>query len=140
MTSTQITVPALARALEKRGYETLTPVQSAILAPELRDADLMVSAQTRSGKTVAFGLALAPTLLGKSDRFEQARDPLALIIAPTRELAMQVTAEIRWLFAEAGGVVVLVDRRSVGSAHRDAHECEADQEEVACSWICSFYR
>ena len=105
MTSTQITVPALARALEKRGYETLTPVQSAILAPELRDADLMVSAQTGSGKTVAFGLALAATLLGKNERFEQARDPLALIIAPTRELAMQVTAEIRWLYAEAGGVV-----------------------------------
>lgn len=105
MPSSEITVPALARALEKRGYETLTPVQSAILAPELRDADLMVSAQTGSGKTVAFGLALAPTLLGKLDRFEQARDPLALVIAPTRELAMQVKAEIQWLYAEAGGIV-----------------------------------
>jgi ATP-dependent RNA helicase DeaD len=105
MPLSKITVPALARAIEKRGYETLTPVQSAILAPELRDADLMVSAQTGSGKTVAFGLALARSLLGKLDRFEQARDPLALIIAPTRELAMQVTAEIRWLYAEAGGVV-----------------------------------
>lgn len=105
MPLSQITVPALARAIEKRGYETLTPVQSAILAGDLRDADLMVSAQTGSGKTVAFGLALAHTLLGKQDRFDKARDPLALIIAPTRELAMQVKAEIQWLYAEAGGVV-----------------------------------
>ncbi|MBL8545662.1 MAG: DEAD/DEAH box helicase [Hyphomonadaceae bacterium] len=105
MPLSNITVPALARAIEKRGYETLTPVQSAILASELRDADLLVSAQTGSGKTVAFGLALAHTLLGGKDRFEQARDPLALIIAPTRELAMQVKAEIQWLYAEAGGVV-----------------------------------
>ncbi|MCX7359775.1 MAG: DEAD/DEAH box helicase [Alphaproteobacteria bacterium] len=105
MPLSQITVPALARAIEKRGYETLTPVQSAILAGELRDADLMVSAQTGSGKTVAFGLALAHTLLGGQDKFDKARDPLALIIAPTRELAMQVKAEIQWLYAEAGGVV-----------------------------------
>jgi ATP-dependent RNA helicase DeaD len=105
MPLSQITVPALARAIEKRGYETLTPVQSAILAGELRDADLLVSAQTGSGKTVAFGLALAHTLLEGKDRFDQARDPLALIIAPTRELAMQVKAEIQWLYAEAGGVV-----------------------------------
>lgn len=105
MPISEITVPALARAIEKRGYETLTPVQSAILAGELRDADLMVSAQTGSGKTVAFGLALAHTLLGGQDKFEKARDPLALIIAPTRELAMQVKAEIQWLYAEAGGVV-----------------------------------
>ncbi|MEQ1820527.1 MAG: DEAD/DEAH box helicase [Terricaulis sp.] len=105
MPLSKITVPTLARAIEKRGYETLTPVQSAILAGELRDADLMVSAQTGSGKTVAFGLALAHTLLGGQDRFEKARDPLALIIAPTRELAMQVKAEIQWLYAEAGGVV-----------------------------------
>ncbi|MEZ5962083.1 MAG: DEAD/DEAH box helicase, partial [Hyphomonadaceae bacterium] len=105
MSLSQITVPALARALEKRGYASLTPVQSAILADSLRDADLLVSAQTGSGKTVAFGLALAHTLLGGRDRFEQARDPLALIIAPTRELAMQVKAEIQWLYAEAGSVV-----------------------------------
>jgi ATP-dependent RNA helicase DeaD len=105
MPLSQITVPALARALEKRGYDTLTPVQSAILAPELGEADLIVSAQTGSGKTVAFGLALAASLLGKRERFEAPAAPLALIIAPTRELAMQVKAEIQWLYAEAGGVV-----------------------------------
>jgi ATP-dependent RNA helicase DeaD len=105
MPLTKIMAPALARALEKRRYDTLTPVQSAILAPELGDTDLIVSAQTGSGKTVAFGLALAASLLGKRDRFGAPGAPLALIIAPTRELAMQVKAEIQWLYAEAGGVV-----------------------------------
>jgi ATP-dependent RNA helicase DeaD len=55
----QNVVPALARAISKRGYETLTPVQEAVLAPHLQVADLIVSAQTGSGKTVAFGLNLA---------------------------------------------------------------------------------
>ena len=56
-------VPAMAKALDKRGYEELTPVQKAVIDPKLADADALVSAQTGSGKTVAFGLALAPTLL-----------------------------------------------------------------------------
>jgi ATP-dependent RNA helicase DeaD len=60
-------VPALGRALSKRGFDALTPVQEAVLAPELTAADLLVSAQTGSGKTVAFGLALAPALLGGED-------------------------------------------------------------------------
>ena len=59
---------ALGQALAKRGYTDLTPVQTAILAPELTEADVLVSAQTGSGKTVAFGLALAPTLLGGEAR------------------------------------------------------------------------
>lgn len=60
--------PAIAEALAKRGYETLTPVQQAMLDPALGTADALVSAQTGSGKTVAFGLALAPTLIGSADR------------------------------------------------------------------------
>ena len=77
-------VPALAQALTKRGYEALTPVQEAILAPELTSADILVSAQTGSGKTVAFGMSMAPDLLGDSDRFARAPAPLALVVAPTR--------------------------------------------------------
>ena len=69
-------------------------------------ADLLVSAQTGSGKTVAFGLAMAATLLGDAENFERAAEPLALIIAPTRELAMQVHAELSWLYAEAGARVI----------------------------------
>ncbi|NKC03375.1 DEAD/DEAH box helicase [Ochrobactrum haematophilum] len=47
--------PALSGALAARGYNTLTAVQNAVLAPETLDSDLLVSAQTGSGKTVAFG-------------------------------------------------------------------------------------
>ena len=65
-------VPAIAKALAKRGYETLTPVQKAMLDPALITADALVSAQTGSGKTVAFGLAMAPTLLGDAERFRWA--------------------------------------------------------------------
>ncbi|SEL01629.1 ATP-dependent RNA helicase DeaD [Roseovarius azorensis] len=95
-------LPALSNALAARGYETLTPVQEAVTDPALNDADLLVSAQTGSGKTVGFGLAIAPTLLDGADRLPPAAAPLALIVAPTRELAMQVMRELSWLYAEAG--------------------------------------
>ena len=61
MTNFEGVVPALSQALDKRGYTVLTPVQKAMLAPELKDADTLVSAQTGSGKTVAFGISFAPT-------------------------------------------------------------------------------
>lgn len=96
----------LARALAARGYAEPTPVQAAILAPGTAGRDLLVSAQTGSGKTVAFGLAIAPDLLGAAERLAPPRHPLALVIAPTRELALQVQAELAWLYAEAGGRVI----------------------------------
>ena len=91
---------ALASALSKKGYETLTQVQDAVLEPELQDQDLLVSAQTGSGKTVAFGLTMASTLLGEREAFVRADAPLALCIAPTRELAMQVKRELDWLYKD----------------------------------------
>ncbi|WP_374276065.1 DEAD/DEAH box helicase [Brevundimonas sp.] len=97
--------PALDRALSDRGYAEPTPVQAAVLEAE-QGRDLLVSAQTGSGKTVAFGLALAPTLLGEAERFDQAAAPQALVIAPTRELALQVASELTWLYAAAGARVV----------------------------------
>ncbi len=100
------THPALARALAARDYTVPTAVQLAVLAPEAGQRDLLVSAQTGSGKTVAFGLAFAPTLLGEAERFERAATPLALIIAPTRELAMQVQRELAWLYAGTGAAVI----------------------------------
>ncbi|PIE11095.1 MAG: ATP-dependent RNA helicase [Rhodobacterales bacterium] len=89
-------------ALSRKGYATLTPVQKAVSVPELQGRDLLVSAQTGSGKTIGFGLAIAPTVLGDADVFGEAGAPLALVIAPTRELAMQVKRELGWLYAEAG--------------------------------------
>ncbi|WP_082130360.1 DEAD/DEAH box helicase [Kiloniella spongiae] len=92
----------LAKALAKKGYAKLTPVQKAVLDPELADADALVSAQTGSGKTVAFGIALAPTLLEGQDHFKRADAPFALIITPTRELALQVMRELEWLYGDTG--------------------------------------
>lgn len=94
--------PALALSLSKKGYVTLTPVQDAVLDPKLQEQDLLVSAQTGSGKTVAFGLTMASTLLGDAAYFSKADKPLALCIAPTRELAMQVKRELDWLYKDAG--------------------------------------
>jgi ATP-dependent RNA helicase DeaD len=100
------THPPLARALAERGYDRATPVQLAVLADDAVDRDLLVSAQTGSGKTVAYGLAIAKDLLGSAERFEPAAAPLALIVAPTRELALQVHRELAWLYQHANGRVV----------------------------------
>ncbi len=96
----------LERALAERGYAEPTPVQLAVLQPEAAGRDLLVSAQTGSGKTVAYGLAIADTLLGGADGLAPRRSPLALVVAPTRELAMQVHGELSWLYGPLGGRVV----------------------------------
>jgi ATP-dependent RNA helicase DeaD len=117
--------PALAEALAARGYDTLTSVQSAVVAAEADGRDLIVSAKTGSGKTVAFGLAIAGQLL-EGDRAPWTREPLGLVIAPTRELAIQVSKELEWLYAPAGARVVtcvggmdpMKERRALqGGAH-----------------------
>jgi len=98
--------PSLLAALTERGYAEPTPVQAAVLGPDAVGRDLLVSAQTGSGKTVAYGLAFAPTILGEEARVGPGRDPLALVIAPTRELALQVQRELEWLYAKTGACVV----------------------------------
>jgi ATP-dependent RNA helicase DeaD len=100
------THPALSRALAERDYKDATPVQLAVVAEEAEGRDLLVSAQTGSGKTIAFGLALAETLMEGADAMGPAGDPLALIIAPTRELALQVQRELGWLYHYAGARIV----------------------------------
>ena len=117
--------PALGQAIATRGYDTLTPVQSAVIADEAAGRDLIVSAKTGSGKTVAFGLAIAAQILD-GERASFAVHPLGLVIAPTRELAIQVSKELEWLYAAAGARVVtcvggmdpMKERRALqGGAH-----------------------
>lgn len=96
----------LAAALSARGYEAPTAVQAAVLTPDAEGRDLLVSAQTGSGKTVAFGLAMARDLLDADDRMPRAGTPLALAIAPTRELALQVARELLWLYGPTGARIV----------------------------------
>jgi ATP-dependent RNA helicase DeaD len=115
----------LARALDARGYAEPTTVQAEILAAE-PERDLLVSAQTGSGKTVGYGLAFAETLFAGAADLPPAGPPLALIIAPTRELAQQVHGELTWLYGEAHGRVVScvggMDARSEARAlARGAH-------------------
>jgi ATP-dependent RNA helicase DeaD len=116
----------LAQALEAHGYTALTPVQAAVTEPEASGRDLVVSAQTGSGKTVAFGLAMAPELIGDESALPFATAPLALVVAPTRELALQVSRELQWLYAPTrariatcvGGMDPSRERRTLqGGAH-----------------------
>ena len=111
--------PLLVQALAKKGYDTLTAVQAAVADPKLADRDMLVSSRTGSGKTVAYGLGMASALLSDTlpeehadaAAFNEGRalppagKPLALIIAPTRELALQVQRELRWLYQEAGAII-----------------------------------
>ena len=94
--------PVLGEALAERGYDNPTSVQAAVSDPQAAGRDLIVSAQTGSGKTVAFGIALAEELLSSLEQGGHADTPRALIIAPTRELALQVSRELGWLYAKAG--------------------------------------
>ena len=81
---------ALLAALAKRGFETPMPVQAQTFRPGLEGRDLLVQSRTGSGKTLAFGLPLL-------HRLTDERHPQALILAPTRELAQQVGAELHSL-------------------------------------------
>ncbi len=122
--------PELAGALEKKGFERLTPVQEAVLVPELRGRDLRISSQTGSGKTVAIGLSLrddlralaaeapretGPVRYGGDDRDTKA-NPRAIVVTPTRELAKQVQEELAWLYAPLGARVSSV---TGGGGYRD---------------------
>lgn len=104
MNTYEIAAP-LAAALAAQGYENLTAVQTAVLDQAARGRDLLVSAQTGSGKTVAFGIAIADQLLGGVDKLLYADVPLGLVIAPTRELALQVARELEWLYGKAGAQI-----------------------------------
>ena len=84
--------PALRKAVDGMGFENATPVQTAAIPPALQGLDVLGSAQTGSGKTVAYAL---PTLQRLMALPKAARPgPRALILAPVRELAAQVEATI----------------------------------------------
>ena len=119
-------IAPIAQALAAKGYDSLTPVQAAVIEEGADGRDLLVSAQTGSGKTVAFGMAIAPTLLGDDLILPAPGAPLALVIAPTRELAMQVRRELDWLYANmhaqtAAGVGGMDQRTERRALERGAH-------------------
>ena len=83
--------PATLENLQALGYHEMTPIQAASLPPALLGRDLIAQAQTGSGKTAAFALALLAKLNPRRFAVQ------ALVLCPTRELADQVTGEIRRL-------------------------------------------
>ena len=83
--------PATLANLEQLGYLRMTPIQAACLPPALLGKDLIAQAQTGSGKTAAFALALLANLNPRRFAVQ------TLVLCPTRELADQVTTEIRRL-------------------------------------------
>lgn len=123
--------PELAGALEKKGFERLTPVQEAVLAPDLVGRDLRISSQTGSGKTVAIGLVVRDDVRAIGDGEEElpeaepsgnakGRDqrarPRVLVVTPTRELAKQVEEELAWLYAPLRARITSV---TGGGGYRD---------------------
>ena len=79
----------LQRALRGLGYQTPTPVQSSTIPPILEGRDLLGCSQTGTGKTAAFALPILHRL-SLSNRKPAARNTRALVLTPTRELAMQI--------------------------------------------------
>ena len=81
-------------AVADAGYTVPTPIQQKAIAPILAGQDIMGIAQTGTGKTAAYVLPMVMKL-----KYAQGNDPRALILAPTRELAMQIEENIK-LFAK----------------------------------------
>ena len=79
--------PEILRAIQARGYKIATPVQAKAIPPILEGRDVMAGAQTGTGKTAAFSLPILQILKSTP---KKGRNPRALILTPTRELAAQV--------------------------------------------------
>ena len=83
--------PALAQALADEGKTSPFPIQEATLPEAIAGRDILGRGQTGSGKTLAFGLAMMSRLAGRTARPHR---PLGLVLAPTRELAVQISEVI----------------------------------------------
>jgi ATP-dependent RNA helicase DeaD len=94
-------------AIARRGFTSPSAVQQAVLSAPTMGRSLRISSQTGSGKTLALGFVLADTFVNEAENDPIThRDPAALIITPTRELATQFAEELRWLFEDVRGLSV----------------------------------
>ena len=109
----------LVGAIERKGYELLTPIQQAVLEVDSTTKDLRITSITGSGKTLAIGFALRD--IAPPEASQSRKGPRGLILVPTRELAKQVQTELRWLFEErqwrvesvTGGTSIRDERRAL---------------------------
>ncbi len=90
--------PEMERALKKKNIEVSTPVQAGCISPMREWKDVIAKAPTGTGKTFAFGIPIVEHIEAGSEETE------AVILAPTRELAMQITSELRDLCAFMPGI------------------------------------
>ncbi|MGH3167939.1 MAG: DEAD/DEAH box helicase, partial [Trebonia sp.] len=111
--------PELCRALSSLGYEEPTPIQEAAIPPLLAGRDLVGQAATGTGKTAAFALPVLQRVLaegpaakrgaaGSGSGGERGAQPRALVLTPTRELAVQVSEAMQSYGRDAGSTVVPV--------------------------------
>ncbi|MBE6909331.1 MAG: DEAD/DEAH box helicase [Ruminococcaceae bacterium] len=91
-------MPEMQRALEKKGIEESTPVQAGCIPPMREWKDVIAKAPTGTGKTFAFGIPIIEHIGAEREEVQ------AVILAPTRELAMQITDELRDLCAFLPGI------------------------------------
>ena len=113
--------PGILATLQQLGYLTMTPIQAASLPIALAGHDLIAQAKTGSGKTAAFGLPLLTKLNPRRFAVQ------AMVLCPTRELADQVTQEIRRLARSADNIKILtlcggsIMRTQTSSLEHGAH-------------------
>lgn len=93
--------PQILKAIAHMGFEEMTPIQARAIPVELSGADVIGQAQTGTGKTAAFAIPILEKLNPKRKK------PQAMVICPTRELAIQVADEIRKLAKYMPSVKVL---------------------------------
>ena len=86
--------PAIQEAITASGYTKPSAIQAAIIPPMLEGRDVVAQSQTGSGKTAAFALPILANLKKGSRKTSKTNGPAVLVLAPTRELAMQVAASI----------------------------------------------
>ena len=82
--------PEIMQGVQEAGFTHCTPIQALTLPPALKGTDVAGQAQTGTGKTAAFLLVIFQRLLEAEPREEDGRQPRALVLAPTRELALQI--------------------------------------------------
>ena len=110
--------PAMRDAIARMGYTTPTPIQAQAIGPILEGRDLIGCAQTGTGKTAAFAIPTIERLARESSTPSTRgapRPPRALVLAPTRELALQIAETFGALGGAQGiGVAVLIGGESMG--------------------------
>ncbi|XWS30097.1 hypothetical protein CRYUN_Cryun24cG0088800 [Craigia yunnanensis] len=85
--------PEIVSALKNKGITKLFPIQKAVLEPAMQGRDMIGRAKTGTGKTLAFGIPIMDKIIRYNAQHGRGRNPLCLVLAPTRELAKQVEKE-----------------------------------------------